>query len=175
MNRLRWIGIQLVAQMGWSGVLGLLLLLGCGLFYIGEVLPLQQRMALLSSDMAVSKEQSRSTSPDPQAEVEAFRRHFQGQELEAQLNAIHDAGRAAGLTVNRIEYRMLEEKRSQLKQYQIVMPVTSSYPRIRQFVSLALVKVPAMSLDHIGFLRKKVGDSNVEAELRFTLFLAEPV
>lgn len=175
MNRLRWIGIKLVDQLGWSGVLGLFLLVGCGLFYLGEILPLQQRMALLSADMAVPKEQSRSTFPDPQAELEVFRQYFKGQELEAQLSAIYDAGRASGLTVKRIEYRMLEEKRSQLKQYQIVMPVTSSYPRIRQFVSLALVKVPAMSLDHIGFLRKKVGDSNVEAELRFTLFLAEPV
>lgn len=174
MNRLRWIGIQLMEQLVLPGALGLFLLAGCGLFYLGEVLPLQQRMAFLSSDMVATKEQSRSASLDPQAEIETFRRYFQGQELEAHLRAIHDAGKATGLTVKRIEYRMLEEKRSQLKQYQIVMPVTSSYPRIRQFVSLALAKVPAMSLDHIGFLRKRVGDSNVETELRFTLFLAEP-
>jgi hypothetical protein len=93
--------------------------------------------------------------------------------LEERLKASHDAAKATGLIVKRVEYRMLEERRSGLQQYQIMMPVAASYPNIRQFVSLALAKVPAMSLDHIGFQRKKIGEATVEAELRFTLFLAE--
>lgn len=173
MNRLRWLGIQLVECVGASGAMALVILSMTVGYYLHTVWPLERRLAAMGSDivMAANKEQRVS---DPTVQVEDFRAFFQGRDLEGQLKALHEAGAAAGVAVKRIEYRMLDDQRARLRQYQIVMPVTSSYPDIRKFVSIALAKVPAMSLDHIGFQRKRVGDATVDAELRFTLFLADP-
>ena len=43
------------------------------------------------------------------------------------------------------------------------------------FTSLALATMPGLSLDHVHFQRRKIGESAIDAELRFTLFLADPV
>ena len=176
MNRLRWIGLGMLDALGWPGAMALALLGLLAVAYLVGVYPLEQRRAALKSAAALTESARTQRVPhslDPQAELAQFRAFFGGAALEERLKAIHDAAKATELNIKRVEYRMLEERRSELRQYQIVMPVAASYPHIRQFVSLALAKVPAMSLDHIGFQRKKIGDATVEAELRFTLFLAE--
>ncbi|HZF38056.1 MAG TPA: hypothetical protein VE715_04490 [Blastocatellia bacterium] len=173
MNRLKWFGIIWVERFGWQSVVGLALLVSWAAFYLTEVYPVQQRLDVLRITAAGSRAETKGG--DQQKELEIFRAFFRRGSLEEQLQAIHDSGKSTGIAFKRIDYRMLEEKRSGLKQYQIIMPVTSSYPSIRQFTSLALAKMPALSLDHIYFQRKKIGDAVVEAELHFTLFLADPV
>jgi hypothetical protein len=176
MTRLRWIGIRMREALGWPGLAGLTLLALLGATYWVDVHPLESRMQALRSAAvasASSSKQQKTQRPDPQTELAQFRAYFGGTGLEERLKAIHDVAKATGLNVKRVEYRMLEERRSGLRQYQIVMPVAASYPRVREFVALALAKVPALALDHIAFQRKKIGDAAVEAELRFTLFLAE--
>jgi hypothetical protein len=51
------------------------------------------------------------------------------------------------------------------------LPVKGSYPAIRQFVSDALVAVPAASLDTLRLERREVAEGGVEAALRFTVFV----
>lgn len=174
MNRLRWLAMQLVEHIGYAGIAALVLLCGTGVYYAGEVRPLHMKLESINAGMVLASAKSGETSTDLAAQVERFRAFFREHDLETQLKGIHESGEAAGVMVKRIEYRMLDDQRARLRQYQIIMPVTSSYPNIRKFVSVALNKVPAMSLDHIGFQRKRVGDATVDAELRFTLFLADP-
>ena len=111
---------------------------------------------------------------DARTELAAFKASFRRGDLEDQLKELNESGKTAGLTFKRIEYRMLEERRSGLKQYQITMPVIGGYPAIRRFTSLALAAMPGLSLDHVHFQRRKIGESPIDAELRFTLFLADP-
>jgi len=172
MKQMKWLGIKLVEQLGWPGVAGLAMLMCWSAFYLTQVYPLHQKV----SDMRAAAAGSNvaSTRNDAPRELEAFKASFRRGTLEDQLKVIHDSGKATGLAFKRIEYRMLEERRSGLRQYQITMPVSSSYPSIRQFTSRALSRMPSLSLDHIHFQRKKIGDPAIEAELRFTLFLADP-
>lgn len=173
MNRLKWSAIAAVEYLGWHGVAGLVML-ACGcVFYLAQVYPLNHKLNQLR--VAASGGGAKASANDTRRDLELFKASFRRGSLEDQLKEIHESGRATGLSFKRIEYRMLEEKRCGLRQYQITMPVTSSYPSIRQFSSLALAKMPGLSLDHISFQRKKIGDTMVEAELRFTLFLADPV
>lgn len=174
MNRLRWTVIQLVERLGIPGIMAVMILTGVVGYYLRVVLPLEQQLMAIGSEIVtVSDKQQRAS--DPKTQIEEFQAFFRERDLEGQLKELNAAGTVAGVAVKRIEYRMLDDQRAKLRQYQIVMPVTSSYPNIRKFVSVALAKVPALSLDHIAFQRKRVGDATVEAELRFTLFLADPV
>lgn len=174
MNRLRWISIQLAEQIGRSGIVALLLLCGTAVYYLNAVHPLRMQLQRMAAEVAPVANMAGRADADPAVQMERFREFFREHDLESQLKGMHEAGDAAGIVVKRIEYRMLDDQRAHLRRYQIVMPVTSTYPNIRKFVAVALNQVPALSLDHIGFQRKKVGDAMVDAELRFTLFLAEP-
>ncbi len=174
MNRLQWTGIQLVERLGIPGIAAVVILAVVVGYYLRVVLPLEQQLMAMGSEIVTVSDKQQRTS-DPKSQIEDFQAFFRERDLEGQLKELNEAGTVAGVAVKRIEYRMLDDQRAKLRQYQIVMPVTSSYPNIRKFVSVALAKVPAMSLDHIAFQRKRVGDSTVDAELRFTLFLADPV
>lgn len=175
MTLLRWLAVQLTERIGYAGIAALVLLCGTAVYYANEVQPLHRQLQTINAGMATANSKSGGANADPAMQVERFREFFRARDLESQLKGIHESGEAAGVMVKRIEYRMLDDRRARLRQYQIIMPVTSSYPNIRKFVAVALNKVPAMSLDHIGFQRKRAGDAMVDAELRFTLFLADPV
>ena len=174
MNRLRWVGIQLVEGFGIPGIAAVVILSVVVGYYLRVVLPLEQQLMAMGGEIVTVSNKGQRVS-DPKVQIEDFQAFFRERDLEGQLKELNEAGTVAGIMVKRMEYRMLDDQRAKLKQYQIVMPVTSSYPNIRKFVSVALAKVPALSLDHIAFQRKRVGDAAVEAELRFTLFLADPV
>jgi hypothetical protein len=173
MNRLRWIGIQLVERLGIPGLAALVILSAVVGYYLRVVWPLEQQLMAVGTEIVTVSSKAQRIA-DPKVQFEEFQAFFRERDLEGQLKELNEAGAVAGVAVKRIEYRMLDDQRARLRQYQIVMPVTSSYPNIRKFVSIALAKVPAMSLDHIAFQRKRVGDVAVDAELRFTLFLADP-
>jgi Tfp pilus assembly protein PilO len=172
MSRVKWLLVVLVERLGWQGAGGLALLVCCAIYSATQVHPLRQEV----QEMRASATGGRlaAASGDRRQELEAFKASFRQGPLEAQLKELNESGKASGLALKRIEYRMLEDRRSGLRQYQITMPVTSSYPSIRRFTSHALAKMPGLSLDHVHFQRRKIGDPAIEAELRFTLFLAEP-
>ena len=172
MNHARWLAIVVTERLGWQGVAGMALVGAWALMYVLQIHPLKQKAGELRS--AATAGRSAYASTDARANLEAFRASLQRGSLEDQLKELNESGKTAGLAFKRIEYRMLEEKRSGLKQYQITMPITSSYPNIRRFASLALAAMPGLSLDHVHFQRRKIGEPAIDAELRFTLFLADP-
>jgi L-lactate dehydrogenase complex protein LldG len=45
-------------------------------------------------------------------------------------------------------------------------PVTGSYPQIRKFIASLLVDLPAISLDGVSFQRQKIGDPQVESQIK---------
>ena len=58
--------------------------------------------------------------------------------------------------------------------YEIVLPVSGSYPQIRDFLRRSLDEVPVLSLDQLSLKRESRNDSAVHAELRMTLHMVKP-
>ena len=173
MNHARWLAIVLTERLWWQGAVGLALMGAWALITILQIHPLEKKSDQLRS--AATAGGGAHALVDARKELEAFRASLRRGGLEDQLKNLNESGKTAGLPFKRIDYRMLEERRSGLKQYQITMPVTGSYPAIRRFTSLALATMPGLSLDHVYFQRRKIGEPAIDAELRFTLFLADPV
>jgi hypothetical protein len=171
-NHARWLAIVLTERLGRQGVVGLALIGAWILMTVLQIHPLEQKSDRLRSIATAGR--SPSGAMDARKELETFRASLRRAGLEDQLKELNESGKTAGLAFKRIEYRMLEERRSGLKQYQITMPVAGSYPAIRRFTSLALATMPGLSLDHVHFQRRKIDQPAIDAELRFTLFLADP-
>ena len=172
MKQARWLAIMLLDRLGWQGAAGLAIAAAWAAFCVTQIYPLERKLDGLRT--AIKGGGAIARSADVRKELQAFQASFRQGALESQLKELSESGKAAGLALKRIDYRMLEERRSGLRQYQITMPVTSSYPNIRKFTSLALASLPGLALDHVHFQRRRIGEAAIDAELRFTLFLADP-
>lgn len=76
-----------------------------------------------------------------------------------------------GLTLTQGQYKSAFDQRGQFYTYQILLPVSGSYPALWQFAMQALATIPFASLDEISFKRESIADNSVNASMRFTLYL----
>ena len=103
--------------------------------------------------------------------------HFYGslgerRNVERQLKALFAVAQKNGLVLRQGEYRSNYDRTAKLYTYQLNLPVTGKYAAIWQFAFDALRAVPHAALDDVSFRRDAIGDENVEARLRITLYLS---
>ncbi|WP_205802464.1 hypothetical protein [Burkholderia sp. Ac-20365] len=84
---------------------------------------------------------------------------------------LFDAAAAAGVTLDKAEYKPGHDASGRFDTYTIAMPIKGDYARLRQFSEKVLVMVPYAALDDMRFKRSSANDPGVEANLRFTVFL----
>jgi hypothetical protein len=92
---------------------------------------------------------------------------------EQQVKVLFDLAAKSNLSLSQGEYKAAYDKASRVSTYQIILPVKGAYQLIWQFSMRALREMPFASLDEVGFRRDTIADANVEARLRFTLYLKD--
>lgn len=170
-GRLAWVA----ARHGPRVVVALaLLLLGAAGALHALVLPeLERRAAATAAD--ADRHAIRVLPVDPAVdagrELQAFYRHVEGGSLPDQLARLHVVARSTGITLRQGEYRLLRDGDTRLRRYQILLPVHGSYPGLRQFVSATLRTLPNAALEQVSFERRRIEETEVDAQLRLTLYL----
>jgi hypothetical protein len=94
---------------------------------------------------------------------------------EQQVKTLFALAAKTGLVLSQGEYKSGFEQNGRFHTYQVNLPVKGSYAAIWQFAMLALRAMPFASLDEISFRRDTIGAQAVEARLRLTLYLADPL
>lgn len=94
---------------------------------------------------------------------------------EQHVKVLFGLAAKAHLSLNQGEYKFAYDKASRITSYQIVLPVKGSYQDIWQFALEALRALPFAALDDIGFRRENVNATQVEARMRFTLYLKDGI
>jgi Tfp pilus assembly protein PilO len=89
-------------------------------------------------------------------------------ELTGEVEKLHRLARSAGLELAQGEYR-LERPAAGLWAYRVTLPVTGSYPQLRDFIAAVLKAMPASSIDALRFERKRAADTQLQAQVRLTL------
>ena len=92
---------------------------------------------------------------------------------EQQVKTLFALAGKAGLALSQGEYKSAWDANARVHTYQVTLPVKGNYRQIWQFGLMALRDIPFASLDEISFKREAIGDANIEARLRLTLYLAE--
>jgi hypothetical protein len=92
---------------------------------------------------------------------------------EQQVKTLFGLAAKTGLVLHQGEYKAAYDRNARLHTYQVTLPVKGSYGAIWQFSLLALRAIPFASLDEISFKRDAIGQAEVEARLRLTLYLSE--
>lgn len=87
------------------------------------------------------------------------------------LAEIYAAAAREQLSLARAEYQFAPAGDPVFQLYQIHAPVRGSYVQVRRFIQAALKRVPGMALEEVSFRRQTIGEAQVEARVRFTVYL----
>ena len=108
-----------------------------------------------------------------QQALDTLRQQLPGQPQASELiERLYHLASAEHISLARGEYALGIDPKTQLARYQIVLPVRGSYPQIRGFLKGLLGQLPTLVLEDLELQRKRIGDSELNARLRMTLYLS---
>jgi Tfp pilus assembly protein PilO len=162
-------------QLGWQGMLGLLLILGSLAYLFLQAVPKASQVQQLQLDAKNFKRSSTLYAQDHKVGkydvVKDFYRLLPAQnEANNSIAMILNAATNAGLSLEKVEY---DQPLSQhpITQYQINLPMKGSYVQIRQFINEVLNKIPTIALNDISMRRDDVSTDILETRIQFILYL----
>ena len=166
-----------VRKLRWPGLSGLALLVFAAAFYVFGVLPVQARLDSLEAERARLAAQLGGRGPGAGPATQGtqlvnFYSFFPTtRSLPELLRTIQQAAEAKGLHLDKGEYRLSHEGEFPLTRYLVTLPLRGGYGDVRGFVNEVLDTVPAAALEDLTLKREAIGDTQVEARVRFVLFL----
>jgi hypothetical protein len=179
-RRFLWHAQHLPRVIGWPFIAASILLALCGTFYYVVLAPMHLRISTLQQQADTLRTQIKVKQPSeqkrltPADQLAAFYQFFPKQEaLPDSMAKLYNAAAQQNLTLEQGDYRLAHDRDSKLARYDITLPIKGGYVQVRKFIAQAMTDVPSLSLDGISFSRQKVGDTKVDAQLRFTLYLGE--
>jgi hypothetical protein len=160
-------------RLGPAGVLGAGLALACVPFYLTSVRPAELELQALRVAAERARAPSAVQTVSAVARSDDLRRFYSAfpamDRLPDELERLYGLARSARLDLYQGEYR-LEQRGAGLASYRITLPIRGSYPDVREFLSATLQQMPYAAIDALRFERKKVGDAQLDAQVRITLF-----
>lgn len=160
-------------------VLALIVLCATAVFHVSALKPAEERLraAQRSLETRATGEATQPARVSPQARIAAdlgqFYAFFNGELSYVDwLARFYDAAGRAGVAPQRVEYRSIEPVGVPMVLQEIAVPVTGDYAKIRAFAQGVLLNVPVASMDQITFRRAQANQTEVDADLRFTIYLA---
>ena len=191
---LTWLANETIKKLGLFGMLGLVITLGCCLFYVTQLLPQQNKIQDLVSQSAQASVHQNSQSNSKQnnvlakqvsmADVEKFYATFSASaSLPNTIDLIRENAQKQKLVLTRGDYKLIQTKLTQpikqqtnsqakqLARYEMVLPVTGSYQHIRTFITQVLYQLPALALGDVQIKRENTLNPLVEARLTFVFLL----
>jgi hypothetical protein len=164
---------------GWPGIAGLLLLcVGAGGLFV--VVPQQRAAAVAAKAVAERNQKEYSRIADGgrkdglnAGEALARFRELLTAEKQADeaMEIIQRDAQKNGLVLAGTEYKWQRQPGAKLAEVRIAIPVKAAYVPLRTFVKDVLTDVPGLALEQFDLQRENIGTTNVDARLRFSLFL----
>lgn len=119
--------------------------------------------------MDLPERPERSASPQVNA-LQAFENRLAGAEDIALLQKqLWQQAAAAGLELNKVDYRSEMDASGQFTRLSITLPVNGAYPGVRRFIFALMAQFPGLSLDKLDLKRSAVSAAQVEATMHLTL------
>lgn len=154
-----------------------------GFFQVEVVSPVREQSVELHTgiERLAAYAPSRSLTEErqgPAKQLQAFYLHFPenrtgegGDALTDALERIHEAAREEIVILDHGEYQMAREEGGELLRYDMTLPISGPYPRLRRFLKKVLEDNTNLALSDISFTRQAAGDIGVDAQVHMTLYL----
>lgn len=92
-------------------------------------------------------------------------------ELTDVLRAISILAKAQGISLGQSAFQTSVEQHGGLRQVQITLPMTATYPQLRRFAETVLRQLPGVSVDQFGLKREAVAQGQAEARLKLSVWV----
>jgi len=172
--------ISWARHLTWPWLTAFALLAACLGFYLSVVVPerhalteLKTQLLTIRHDEQHLKANSQSTAHNtPSNQLESFYQTFPSERgVPDTLEKMIKLAQTKGLNPKQAEYRIIRNNPGELLSYQIALPIKGVYTKIMAFVFEVLSNIPNLSLDNVSFQRQKIGDNEIEATLKMTLYI----
>jgi hypothetical protein len=164
--------LRLRDDLGALGWLSLALIALAAAFAFLVVKPLEKRNAALAERLAeLPAAEHPGTAADKVASVYGFLE--KPEEATDWLAKLHGIGTATGVQLRSATYKTRPTD-GRIVRYEIALPVSGTYPQIRDFLKRSLAEIPVLSVDQLTLKREDgAGGGVVHAELRLTLHMVK--
>jgi len=178
-QRAEWTIKRALIRLRWRGLGGLALLLfaaGAAGIVIHSG---RQRVQELDAEVAslvsrLGQRGSLNAAPSGRGQLSNFYAFFPLIEnVPELLGRIHRAALDNQLLLKKGEYKLSREADFRLARYEITLPVNGDYTSVRSFVNEVLQALPSAALDELALKRESADQPELEARVRFSLFLGE--
>jgi hypothetical protein len=161
-----------ISRTGRLGLAGIALLVASGLFLVSTHLEIAGEVESLRDNLATSRRARPGTAEKAPGPATARPALPARTEMPAILRQLFNRAAQAGLALDAGRYEVSAGGSGGIVRYQIALPVTGSYPKIRSFIDSALATIPAIALNELAFDRKSIGEAEVQAQIRMTVYTA---
>ena len=93
------------------------------------------------------------------------------EQIPALLGLVLMQATDAGIVLPQGRYTFSPATSNRLSRYSFEFPVKADYGKIRKFIDKSLLAIPALGLDKLHVERKNVGDTEVNADVGFVIYM----
>jgi Tfp pilus assembly protein PilO len=156
-------------ELGLAGAAGIALFAVAALFIVFVLQPLKDKSRALEARASRSVPAASQGAAQAAEKLSAVYRYLdKPEETTDWLAKLYAIGKATGVELQSASYRT-REAGGRLERYEIVLPLTGTYPQMRDFLKRSLEEIPVLSLDQISLKREGRREGTVQAELHLTL------
>lgn len=172
MNTLIWKLRRWTRSLGAAGLAGLGLLAAALLLQVTQVESLQRNAIAQKEKLGALRlaAAARAAAPAPQRLNPLSALPPTGAAAQ-QIGELERLAQSHGLELPRGQYSVAPQAGTSLARWQLVLPVTAPYPALHAFVAAALERQPNLALDELKLKRDRIESTELQAELRLSLFV----
>lgn len=183
MNRLRWQLSMAKQQLGWLGLIGVVVLTFVATYFFAVFLHTQQlledaQQALLTVKTKQTADNAIHVSTvidNPAEQLQIFTGNFPATEsVNKTWEELAKLAEKSGLTIDHAHYESSPEKHAGLLRYQLNMPVKATYPQILDFLAEVIQSTPNVALEQLSFRRESVDSNLIDANIDLALYVRTP-
>ena len=177
------IAYEYMQRLGWPGLAGIALMLVALLYAFFALLPARENLQHISLQVVQTQQYLNQIKdgilPPPTAEgseLETFLGMLPQQaEATRAIDQIYTQAQLQNIALARGEYSLGVDPKTRMARYQILLPVSGSYPQLRRFLHAVLSQVPALVLENVDIKRKQIADVQLDGRVRMTLYLSRRI
>ena len=176
MNTLIWHARQWARHLGRTGLIGLFLMVVAALIQFAHTMPLQAETLILEARLAQMQADAKRVAP--RTVVTVTQTGFidtlpETHAAAAVIGQLEQLARAHGLQLLRGQYAQSPVSGTSLLRWQLSLPIEGDYPRLISFIAASLQALPTLALDELKLKRDTIETPQLDADVRFNLYLRE--
>jgi hypothetical protein len=160
-----------LSRLGPAGQAGLAALVAAVVVVAAALVPARNAIETLQGDILRAQQAPHSAARDEDGLSRVVSNLPTRAQIPAIVGLVFQQAQAAGVPLDSGHYAFTAAKAGSVARYELEFPVKAGYPEIRNFINQTLAAVPAAGLQKLHIERKAVGETQVNADVRFVIFV----